>query len=173
MPNYAERIRRAQQRMRDLKLSALLISAPSDLLYLIGYHFHPSERMTVLAIQPEGQPAIVMPQFETAKLGPEHHFLAVHAWTESENPYLDRREYLFGALKPGEKKTWSVTVKVPKDITSRRDGVTVKFQSLISAMNRGSPGSDRYVTTRRRGTGRAPASTQSCSSIPGGCMNRR
>ena len=86
MSNYAERIRRAQQRMRDLKLSALLISAPSDLLYLIGYHFHPSERMTVLAIQPEGQPAIVMPQFETAKLGPEHHFLAVHAWTESQNP---------------------------------------------------------------------------------------
>ncbi len=52
----------------------------------------------------------------------------LRAWTESENGYLDRREFLFGALKPGEKKTWSVAVKTPKDLASRRDGVTVKLQ---------------------------------------------
>jgi carboxyl-terminal processing protease len=52
----------------------------------------------------------------------------VRAWTESENGYLDRREFLFGALKPGEKKSWSTTVKLPKDLVSRRDAVTVKFQ---------------------------------------------
>jgi carboxyl-terminal processing protease len=51
----------------------------------------------------------------------------LRAWTESENGWLDRREFLFGALKPGEKKTWAVTVKMPKDIISRRDGVTVRF----------------------------------------------
>jgi len=52
----------------------------------------------------------------------------LRAWTESENGYLDRREFLFGALKPGEKKTWTVQVKTPKDLASRRDGVTVKLQ---------------------------------------------
>ncbi len=52
----------------------------------------------------------------------------VRAWTESENGFLDRREFLFGLLKPGEKRTWTVPVKVPKDLASRRDGVTVKFQ---------------------------------------------
>jgi carboxyl-terminal processing protease len=52
----------------------------------------------------------------------------LRAWTESDNGFLDRREFLFGMLKPGEKKTWSVQVKLPKDLTSRRDGVTVKFQ---------------------------------------------
>ncbi len=52
----------------------------------------------------------------------------LRAWTESENGWLDRREFLFGALKPGEKKSWTVQVKMPKDIISRRDGVTVKFQ---------------------------------------------
>ena len=41
----------------------------------------------------------------------------VRAWTESENPLLDRREFLFGALKPGEKRTWKVPVKMPKDLT--------------------------------------------------------
>lgn len=52
----------------------------------------------------------------------------LRAWTESDNGFLDKREFLFGHLKPGEKKTWSVQVKLPKDLTSRRDGVTVKFQ---------------------------------------------
>lgn len=52
----------------------------------------------------------------------------LRAWIESENGYLDRREFLFGALKPGEKRAWTVNVKVPKDLISRRDGVTVKFQ---------------------------------------------
>ncbi len=52
----------------------------------------------------------------------------LRAWTVSDNGFLDRREFLFGMLKPGEKKSWSVQVKLPKDLTSRRDGVTVKFQ---------------------------------------------
>jgi carboxyl-terminal processing protease len=52
----------------------------------------------------------------------------LRAWTESENGFLDRREFLFGLVKPGEKKTWTVTVKLPKDLASRRDSVTVKLQ---------------------------------------------
>ena len=52
----------------------------------------------------------------------------LRAWTETENIWLDRREFLFGSLKPGEKKTWTVTVKMPKDLLSRRDGIAVKFQ---------------------------------------------
>ena len=51
----------------------------------------------------------------------------VRAWTESDNGFLDRREFVFGAIAPGEKKTWKVQVKLPKDLTSRRDDVTVKF----------------------------------------------
>lgn len=52
----------------------------------------------------------------------------LRAWIESDNGYLDRREFLFGQVKPGEKKTWTVNVKIPKDLASRRDGVTVKLQ---------------------------------------------
>ncbi len=51
----------------------------------------------------------------------------VRAWTESDNVFIDRREFVFGAIAPGEKKTWKVPVKLPKDLTSRRDDVTVKF----------------------------------------------
>ncbi len=52
----------------------------------------------------------------------------LRAWIESDNGFLDRREFLFGALKPGEKRSWTVNVKLPKDLISRRDGITVKFQ---------------------------------------------
>ncbi|MFL5318241.1 MAG: MXAN_5808 family serine peptidase [Myxococcaceae bacterium] len=51
----------------------------------------------------------------------------ISAWTESDNVYVDRREFLFGKLMPGEKKSWSVPVRLPKDLTSRRDDITVKF----------------------------------------------
>ncbi len=67
----------------------------------------------------------------------------LRGWTESEDPYLDRREFVFGALKPGERKTWSVPVKVPKDLASRRDDLTVRFaddsgllpETLVSEVN--------------------------------------
>jgi carboxyl-terminal processing protease len=52
----------------------------------------------------------------------------VWAYIDSENPYLDRQEFLFGTLGPGEKRNWTETVKVPKDFTSRDDDVTVKFR---------------------------------------------
>lgn len=51
----------------------------------------------------------------------------VYAWTESENGYLDRREFIFGSLAPGEKKSWKVQVKTAKDLTARKDDVTVKL----------------------------------------------
>ena len=59
----------------------------------------------------------------------------VRAWTESDNVFLDRREFVFGALAPGQKKTWTVNVRLPKDLTSRRDDVTVKLQDDTGALN--------------------------------------
>jgi carboxyl-terminal processing protease len=51
----------------------------------------------------------------------------VYAYTESDNPYLDRREFVFGSVGPGEKKSWTVPINTPKDMVSRRDIVTFKL----------------------------------------------
>ncbi len=51
----------------------------------------------------------------------------LRAYSESENPFLDRREFVFGTLAPGEERAWTVKVKLPKDLLSRRDAVTLKF----------------------------------------------
>ncbi|MBS2021389.1 MAG: PDZ domain-containing protein [Deltaproteobacteria bacterium] len=44
------------------------------------------------------------------------------------NTALDRREFVFGKLAPGEKRTWTVPVKIPKYTPSRRDDITVKWE---------------------------------------------
>lgn len=49
----------------------------------------------------------------------------VRGWTQSDNGWLDRREFLFGALAPGQSRTWTVPIKLPKELSSRRDDVTL------------------------------------------------
>jgi carboxyl-terminal processing protease len=41
---------------------------------------------------------------------------------------LDRREFLFGKLAPGEKRTWSTTIKVPNYLPATHENLTLVFQ---------------------------------------------
>src|SRR5438445_6510081 len=52
----------------------------------------------------------------------------LRAYTKSDNSILDRREFVFGQILPHEKRTWSVPVKIPRYMPSRKDDVTVKFE---------------------------------------------
>ncbi len=57
--------------------------------------------------------------------GPFHR---LRAWSLVEkNPLLDRREFVFGLIRPGERRSWTVPLKVPQDLDSRRDEVTLHF----------------------------------------------
>jgi carboxyl-terminal processing protease len=53
--------------------------------------------------------------------------LRAHTAVE-KNPLLDRREFVFGTIRPGEKKSWTVPVKIPKGMDTRRDEVTLHFE---------------------------------------------
>jgi carboxyl-terminal processing protease len=56
-------------------------------------------------------------------------FRRLRAFTQAEkNPLIDRREFVFGQIRPGERKSWTVPVKVPKGMDSRRDEVTLRFE---------------------------------------------
>ncbi len=56
-------------------------------------------------------------------------FRRLRAYTQVEkDPLLDRREFVFGTIRPGEKKSWTVPVKLPKGIDTRRDEVTLHFE---------------------------------------------
>src|SRR5258708_6013546 len=52
----------------------------------------------------------------------------LRAYTKSDNGVLDRREFVFGQLQPGEKRTWAVPVKIPRYMPSRRDDVTLRWE---------------------------------------------
>jgi len=56
-------------------------------------------------------------------------FRRLRAYTQvDKDPLLDRREFVFGTVRPGEKKSWSVPVKLPKGMDTRRDEVTLHFE---------------------------------------------
>ncbi len=55
----------------------------------------------------------------------------LRAFTKSDNSVLDRREFVFGELMPGEKRTWTVPVKIPKYLPSRRDDIAVKWEDEL------------------------------------------
>src|SRR5947199_10795236 len=52
----------------------------------------------------------------------------LRAYTKSDNNVLDRREFVFGALQPGEKRTWTVPIKIPRYVPSRRDDISLKWE---------------------------------------------
>ncbi|TMA26721.1 MAG: PDZ domain-containing protein [Deltaproteobacteria bacterium] len=55
----------------------------------------------------------------------------LRAWTKSDNSTLDRREFVFGQLQPGEKRIWTVPIKIPRYMPSRRDDVGVKWEDEL------------------------------------------
>jgi carboxyl-terminal processing protease len=56
-------------------------------------------------------------------------FRRLRAWTTAEkNPLLDRREFVFGNVPAGERRSWTVPLKLPKGMDSRRDELTLHFE---------------------------------------------
>jgi len=49
----------------------------------------------------------------------------VHGVTESDNPFFDKLEFVFGRLNPGETRSWEVKVKVPAGLGSRSDLISL------------------------------------------------
>jgi carboxyl-terminal processing protease len=52
----------------------------------------------------------------------------LRAYTKSDNPVLDRREFVFGQLQPGEKRVWTVPIKIPRYMPSRKDDITLRWE---------------------------------------------
>jgi len=53
----------------------------------------------------------------------------LRAWTNVEkNPLLDHREFVFGLVKAGEKRSFTVPLKLPRSLDSRHDEVGFHFE---------------------------------------------
>jgi carboxyl-terminal processing protease len=49
----------------------------------------------------------------------------VYGVTSSDNPLLKGQEFMFGKVLPGETRTWDIEIKLPADMSSRADSVTL------------------------------------------------
>jgi Xaa-Pro aminopeptidase len=88
--DYAGRIARAQAEMERQGIDWLIISPSSDLVYLMGYPAHTSERLTALATPRRGgEPFVVVPRLEAPRLEGRddlHDIIDRRVWDETENP---------------------------------------------------------------------------------------
>jgi Xaa-Pro aminopeptidase len=88
--DYAGRIARAQAEMERQGIDWLIISPSSDLVYMMGYPAHTSERLTALATPRRGgEPFVVVPRLEAPRLEDRddlHDIIDRRVWDETENP---------------------------------------------------------------------------------------
>ena len=84
---FAARRERASAALRERGLSALLLSAGSDLAYLAGYRIHGSERLTCLVVPASGAATLVVPALEAPRATVAAPGLAQRSWQETEDPY--------------------------------------------------------------------------------------
>ncbi|GGI04703.1 M24 family metallopeptidase [Egicoccus halophilus] len=83
-----QRLERARTAMRDAGVDALLVGPSADLRYLVGYHALPLERLTLLVVPAEGEPALVVPELEAARAEESgaHRLAPLRPWSETDDP---------------------------------------------------------------------------------------
>ncbi len=59
------RLEQATALMRTEDIQCLFVTPSADLIYLMGYHGHPSERPLVLAVSQDGEPTLVVSRLES------------------------------------------------------------------------------------------------------------
>jgi Xaa-Pro dipeptidase len=86
---FQDRARRAQEWMAQLdpKFEALVLGPGSSLYYFTGIHWGLSERLLALVLTRTGQPVLISPAFEEARMRESMRYpLEVRTWQEDESP---------------------------------------------------------------------------------------
>lgn len=84
---FLDRHQRVRAAMQEQGIDFLFITPSSDMLYLLGYPAHASERLTLLGVPADGEPFVVVPRLEAVRLDHWKNKIDVHAWEETESPY--------------------------------------------------------------------------------------
>ena len=84
----ARRLERAQAEMARQGVDFLFVTPSADLVYMLGYPAHSSERLTLLGIPRVGRPFVVAPRLEAVRLDGRRDIVDVHAWGETESPSM-------------------------------------------------------------------------------------
>jgi carboxyl-terminal processing protease len=91
----------------------------------------PATGLAQVRLSPEGpvkagQDLKVTIEVENKGASPLHKLRAI---SSSESPLFKGHEFLFGHIPPGERRSWTQTIKVDPSFRSRRDEVLIKFSA--------------------------------------------
>ncbi len=147
--SIADRRTRAAAKLRERRLSALLISPGADLFYLTGYQIFASERLTCLVLDADGTATIVCPEFEAPRVAVGAPDIARSTWGETDDPYAivaalvrapgvvavaDQMWAAFflklQAALPG--RSFAVSSDVTRGLRMRKDDAEVEALRLVS-----------------------------------------
>lgn len=101
---FVDRLDRVRAQLLDCGVSAMFVTPGTDMIYLVGYHAVPLERLTMLVISPGQDPFMVVPRLErSAALASPFGATGwdVIAWGETDDPYAiiaDRLESMSGKI---------------------------------------------------------------------------
>ena len=102
-----------RDRMRALGVDVLLLSHGADLPWLTGYRAMPLERLTLLVLPLEGDPALVVPGLEAPRVAGAGDLFDLRPWSDAEDP-IDLVVDLVHASASGRfalsDRAWSTTV---------------------------------------------------------------
>lgn len=84
--NYSRRIDAAQAVLKERGIDSLLLGPSADLTYLTGIHAHVSERLNLLVLPAEGEPAMVVPGLEAPLIQDGSGRVSLHTWGDGDNP---------------------------------------------------------------------------------------
>jgi D-alanyl-D-alanine dipeptidase len=87
--DFGARMERAARSARDAGLAGLLVTPGPDLLYLTGYEPMVTERLTMLVLMPDQEPALIVPTLErpVAEAAPGRSKVTLTDWSDGTDPY--------------------------------------------------------------------------------------
>ncbi|HEX4904357.1 MAG TPA: aminopeptidase P family protein [Acidimicrobiales bacterium] len=83
---FADRVRRARERMAEVDVDVLLLSVGADLPWLTGYEAMPLERLTMLVLPRDGDATMVVPRLEAPRVTEQPDVFSILPWDETDDP---------------------------------------------------------------------------------------
>ncbi len=83
---YLDRLDRVRAAMGEHDVDAVMLSVGHDLPYLTGYTSMPLERLTLLIVPREGDPSLLIPGLEAARVTAQPGVFQLLPWTETDDP---------------------------------------------------------------------------------------
>ena len=157
-----ERATRVRDRMAELGVDVLLLSAGPELPWLTGYEAMPLERLTMLVLPRDGDATLVVPRLEAPRVVERPEVFELLAWDETEDPVrlVAERVGRAATVAIGD-RTWArfvidLQAACPHARFVRADRVTgplraVKDEGEVAALRRAAAAVDRVAAALQAG----------------------